>query len=137
MSSSLEKLFFQIKLIDELTAPASKLKGSLVKIGNSWRTCVKEFSLGGAVVARTASALHNLSLPAREFSKALGEVESLGVAKEELDKLAQASRDFTAEFGGDAVEIARSAYDIQSAIPGLGRGALAAFTTRRLSGCTA
>ena len=32
------------------------------------------------------------------------------------------------QFGADAASVARSAYDIQSAIPGLAKGALAAFT---------
>ena len=32
------------------------------------------------------------------------------------------------QFGADAASVARSAYDIQSALPGLAKGALAAFT---------
>ena len=101
----------------------------MAKINKAWGMCLQDFAIGKTILTGTVSALHNLSAPARDFSKALGEVESLGVAREELDKLGEASRDFAARFGGDAVEIARSAYDIQSAIPGLAKGALAAFTT--------
>jgi len=130
MSSSVQKLFLQLSLIDKITEPSRTVCKSVESVRQAWKFAAREFAYSGALMSGTVSSLHNLSLPAREFSKALGEVESLGVAKEELDKLAQASRDFTAEFGGDAVEIARSAYDIQSAIPGLGKGALAAFTTQ-------
>ena len=130
MSSSLEKLYFQLSLIDRITDPAKKACSSMIKINKTWGLCLQDFAIGKTILTGTVSALHDLSAPAREFSKALGEVASLGAAEEELEALGRAAKDFATEFGGDAAAIVRSAYDIQSAIPGLGKGALAAFTTQ-------
>ena len=69
-----------------------------------------------------------MTTPAREFEKSLNEVASLGTSADDLDALSKASKSFAMQFGADAASVARSAYDIQSAIPGLAKGALAAFT---------
>lgn len=129
-NSTLEKLTFTILLLDKISQPAQGVCKSIQKIQKVFRGATENMTIGGSQIVATFAGLHSLTGPAREFEKALGEVASLDVAPEELDQLSKASQQFAMQFGGDAAAIARSAYDIQSAIPGLAKGALAAFTVQ-------
>lgn len=129
-SNALEKLTFTILLLDKVSQPAQGVCKSIQKVQQITQGAFRNISKGTASIAGTAMLFHSFSGPAREFEKALGEVASLDVAPEELDQLSKASKQFAMQFGGDATAIARSAYDIQSAIPGLAKGALAAFTVQ-------
>lgn len=129
-SNALEKLTFTILLLDKVSQPAQGVCKSIQKVQQITQGAFRNISKGTASIAGTAMLFHSFTGPAREFEKALGEVASLDVAPEELDRLSKASKQFAMQFGGDATAIARSAYDIQSAIPGLAKGALAAFTVQ-------
>ena len=65
---------------------------------------------------------------ARDFNKALKEVDSLDVKQKELKALGNASKRFALDFGGSAADVVRSGYDIQSSINGLDNGELGKFT---------
>lgn len=129
-SNALEKLTFTILLLDKISQPAQGVCKSLLKVQQITQGAFKNISKGSAGIAASFMGLKTFTGPAREFEKALGEVASLDVAPEELDQLSKASKQFAMQFGEDATAIARSAYDIQSAIPGLAKGALAAFTVQ-------
>ncbi len=127
-SGAIEKLYFSIGLIDKLSGPSKGVAKSIQKIHQTARSGIIDFAKGGGAIGGMAFSMLKATDPARGFSKALGEVASLDVSPDELNKLGQASKQFAMQFGGDATEIAKSAYDIQSSIPGLAKGALAAFT---------
>ncbi|MCI6287897.1 MAG: phage tail tape measure protein, partial [Lentisphaeria bacterium] len=128
MSTSLEKLTFSILLLDNLSKPAAGICRSLQKIQKLSSAGFSNIKLGVANMAGGAAALSGFVSPARDFEKAIGEVRSLGTLEGDLESLTAASKKFTNRFGGDATAFVRSAYDIQSAIPGLKKNALAAFT---------
>ncbi len=128
MSDALDKLTFTVLLLDKLSQPSKAVCKSMQAMQSESRDGMLMIGKGSAGVLAAGSALGAFTDPARDFTKALGEVSSLDVQAEELEALGGASKKFAARFGGDAAAIARSAYDIQSAIPGLGKGALAAFT---------
>lgn len=130
MSSALEKLFFTITLMDHVSGPSKSVCQSFQTMQQQGKDAFLLMGKGFVGLTANAASLLNLTNDARDFSKALGEVASLGVSKDELDKLAKESRKFAMRFGEDATAVARSAYDIQSAIPGLAKGALAAFTVQ-------
>ena len=128
MASALEQLFFTITLLDKVSGPSKGVCKSFQKMQQQGKDAFQLMGKGAIGITAAATSLDLFSGRGREFSKALGEVASLDTPAAELDKLAAASKKFTFQFGGDATKIAASAYDIQSAIPGLVDGALAAFT---------
>jgi len=125
----IEKLFFMIELLDRVTAPSKSAVDSIKKIQKAVGNAAMDITTGTTSIYGGFAMLEKASRSAREMDKALGEVASLGVTDAELKTLGKAAKNFALEFGEDATAIVRSAYDIQSAIPGLGEGALAAFTT--------
>lgn len=128
MSSAVEKLTFSVLLLDKLSQPSKGVCKSMQNMQEMSRAGWQSIGKGAAVVTAAALTLNSLTASGREFNRALGEVESLGVAQYELAKLGAAGKKYTMQFGGNAAEIVRSGYDIQSAIPGLAKGALAEFT---------
>ena len=128
MSAALEKLTFTVLLLDKLSQPAQGVCKSIRKIQQAAQAGFNSISKGYAGVVASVGTFSSLTTPAREFEKALNEVASLDTSAEDLNKLSKASKSFAMQFGADATEVARSAYAIQSAIPGLAKGALAAFT---------
>jgi len=67
--------------------------------------------------------------PANDMNQALGEVRSLEVAESTLASLNQEGLKYSIQFGDQASNYVRSAYDIQSAIDGLVDNDLPRFTT--------
>lgn len=130
MASALEQLFFTITLLDKVSGPSKGVCKSFQNMQREGRDAFQLMGKGTLGITTSAIGLERLAEPARGFTKSLKEVSSLDTPVAELDKLAKASKQFTRQFGGDAAAIARSAYDIQSAIPGLAKGALAAFTVQ-------
>lgn len=118
---ALEKLFFMVSVIDRVSKPVKGIRENVMRMQKVAREGFMEIGKG-------FSGLNIFTDPARDFSKAMGEVGSLGGAQEELDKLGVKAKSFAMDFGGNAADIVRFAYDIQSAIPGLAKGALAEFT---------
>lgn len=128
MASALEKLFFTITLLDKVSGPSKGVCNSFRRMQQQGKDAFQLMGKGALGLTTAAVGLNAFTGPARDFNQALREVASLGTAPEELARLEKASKQFAMQFGGDAAEVARSAYDIQSAIPGLTDGALAAFT---------
>lgn len=126
--TALEKLFFSVALIDKVTAPSKGVSKALKDIQRTAHSGFMNVGKGALAIGSAAYALNSFVDPARGFNKALGEVASLDVSTDELERLGKAADQFTMQFGGDAADVVKSAYDIQSAIPGLAQGALAAFT---------
>ena len=128
MSSALEKLTFSILLLDNLSKPVQGVCKSLQKLQKASSGGLQSIKYGVAGIVGMNAGFGKLTGSARDFEKAIGEVRSLGTLEGDLESLTAASKKFTNRFGGDATAFVRSAYDIQSAIPGLKKDALAAFT---------
>lgn len=125
--SALQKLLFAIGVSDEASG---KMLGIQRAVDKTCSTAKNSFggltsALGGAL---SAGALSGMIAPARAFGKSVNEVASLGTGKDALDALQKSAKQFVINFGGDASEIVRSAYDIKSAIAGLQGSELASFT---------
>ena len=128
MSTALEKLTYTILLVDKLSQPAQNICKSMQKIQKESQAAFSSVMKGFSGLLASSTIFSSFTAPAREFEKSLNEVASLGTSADDLDALSKASKSFAMQFGADAASVARSAYDIQSAIPGLAKGALAAFT---------
>lgn len=124
-----EKLFFMIELLDRVSGPSKGVNAAIRTMLSNFRNAAMDIATGWTSIYSGFAFLEKASRAAREFEIATGEVKSLSVLPDELEKLQIASKDFVAQFGGNATDIVRAGYDIQSAIPGLTEGALAAFTT--------
>ncbi|MCO1336399.1 phage tail tape measure protein [Microbulbifer sp. OS29] len=128
MSTKLEKLMFRIGLIDKASGPIGKIDSQVKQLK---ATATK----GGAMLAGAAVggwALHRslsgLLDPAIEINRALGEVKSLDVHGEALEKLQRTALTSSIQYGTSAADFIRASYDIQSAISGLKGDELARFT---------
>lgn len=128
-ASKLSTLFFTVALIDKMTNPVKGMSRQCMKAQERLKIGFDSVGKGALSIGTGFAALNTFTEPARNLSKALGEVRSLWTSESDLEKLSLASKSFAMQMGGDAAEIVRSAYDIQSAIPGLAEGALATFTT--------
>lgn len=128
MAGVMEQLFYTITLLDRVSGPSKGVCESFQAMQQQGKDAFQLMGKGAIGITAAAAGLDTFSGRGRDFSKALGEVASLDTPAAELDKLGLASKKFTTQFSGDATQIAASAYDIQSAIPGLVDGALAAFT---------
>lgn len=129
MATAVEKLLYKIGLIDQMTGPSKKVVKAITNVQKAAAQGARNVAIGLAGMAGAGFAASRLIEPAVQMEKAIGEVASLSVPVEELAKLEKAADKFTLKYGGNATDIVRSAYAIQSAIPGLTDGALAAFTT--------
>ncbi|HBO3937269.1 TPA: phage tail tape measure protein [Pseudomonas aeruginosa] len=127
-ASASSKLDFVLRLIDQVTAPAAKVSKQLMDVAEVGKTGFVQVGAGVAAVTGMIWSFQESMQPARDQMAALGEVKSLGVAQEALDKLSQKSLEFSTRYGASAQAFVRSAYDIQSAIAGLTGEQLATFT---------
>lgn len=124
MADSLQNLLFSINLMDKVTGPAGKIQNSIEGVTDSFG----KVAGGVAGVAAAGYAVSALAAPANEFNMAIGEVQSLDVAQESLDMLADKAIAFSVQYGESAKDFVASSYDIQSAIAGLSGKELASFT---------
>lgn len=127
-ASATSKLDFVLRLIDQVTAPAAKVSKQLMDVAEVGKTGFVQVGAGVAAVTGMIWSFQESMQPARDQMAALGEVKSLGVAQEALDKLNRKSLEFSTRYGASAQAFVRSAYDIQSAIAGLTGEQLATFT---------
>jgi len=128
VTTALEKLVFNVGLVDRVSGPAGKLIGAVNKLARAGQRAAMQVGMGGAAVAGAALAFAGAVGPARDMNKALGEVRSLGVGAGVLDTLGNTALAFSTKYGESAGDFVRSAYDIQSAIAGLSGAELARFT---------
>lgn len=128
MSTATSKLDFVLRLVDQVTAPLSKVQAGFSDLAQRGQKGITQMGIGLAGVVGTGYALQEAMQPALEQQRALGEVKSLGVAVDALDLLNQKSLQFSVAYGENASAFVASAYDIQSAIAGLTGTQLATFT---------
>nr|WP_075519270.1 phage tail tape measure protein [Moritella viscosa]SHO14215.1 Prophage PSPPH06, tail tape measure protein, TP901 family [Moritella viscosa] len=126
--SKLEKLMYTIGVVDKATGPVNKIMDKINQLSAQTASAQNQMMSGFMGTAGGAIALVSSLSPAIDHVAALGEVQTLGVANEDLTKLTKTAFEFTTQFGGNSAEFVRSAYDIQSAISGLTGDELASFT---------
>jgi len=129
MAGSLDKLMLTVGLLDKITGPMKGIQKTIQQVTSNSRKAFMNTAAGvGALVAASASFASTVN-PANDMNMALGEVRSLEVADSTLAALNQAGLKYSIEFGDQASNYVRSAYDIQSAIDGLVDDDLPRFTT--------
>lgn len=126
--SKLDKLTYSIGIIDKVTGPVNKVMAKINQLSSQARAAQDQMMRGATTAVAGGFALARSLNPAIDHVAALGEVQSLGVADDALQKLTKTSYEFGFQFGGDSAEFVRSAYDIQSAIAGLNGDELSEFT---------
>lgn len=119
---------YSIGVIDKVTGPVNKIMAKINRLGEQTAAAQEQMFRGMATSVGGAYALANSLTPAIDQVAALGEVQSLGVTGEAIEQLNKTSFEFVTNFGGNAAEFVRSAYDIQSAISGLNASELSEFT---------
>lgn len=129
MPSAVEKLMYKIGMIDNLSKPAKRVSQTFDKMQRHAAKGAQQLAIGTAAMGAAVLTAGKLIGPAVEMEKAMGTVASLDTPAEELAKLENAATSFAMKYGGSAMDIVASSYDIQSAIEGLDMGELAAFTT--------
>ncbi|MBQ4800867.1 phage tail tape measure protein [Pseudoalteromonas sp. MMG006] len=117
--SKLDKLTYSIGIIDKVTGPVNKVMAKINQLSQQTAAAQDLMMRGAATAVAGGYALARSLAPAIDQAAALGEVKSLGVVDESLQKLNKTSLEFTANFGGNASDFVRSAYDIQSAMSGI------------------
>ncbi|KAA1160968.1 phage tail tape measure protein [Pseudoalteromonas fuliginea] len=117
--SKLDKLTYSIGIIDKVTGPVNKVMAKINQLSQQTAAAQDQMMRGAATAVAGGYALARSLAPAIDQAAALGEVKSLGVVDESLQKLNKTSLEFTANFGGNASDFVRSAYDIQSAMSGI------------------
>ncbi|HFK9575457.1 TPA: phage tail tape measure protein [Pseudomonas aeruginosa] len=128
-TKSTAKLDFVLRLIDQVTAPATKVSKSLMDVAEVGKQGFMQLGAGIAGVVGSLMAFRQSLAPALEQTSALGEIQSLGVAQDALDELNQASMEFAANYGEHASAFVRSAYQVEGAIKGLVGSELASITS--------
>ena len=130
-----EALRFQVGLIDQISKPLGNIQRHLNDVTNTYRQGTHTMMAGAAGMVGAGFALQQALMPAIEMDRALGEVKSLGVADEQLQRLSDTALEFAVDYGKSASDFVAASYDIQSAISGLGGNELSEFT--RASGVLA
>lgn len=128
MAMAVAGLEYIIKLNDMMTSPLKGVMKQIDDLGNRGKDAMMKVGIGAAGLVAAGMAVANALGPAVEIQRALGEVKSLGVAEDALQKLQATALDFTSAYGGAAADFVRSSYDIQSAIAGLNGNELSTFT---------
>lgn len=127
MAGGLEKLFFQIGLIDNLSGPA---KGVMKQINSIQKMTDSGFSKilkGGVGLAAVGYTIDKLVTPALEDMKASAQIRSLGVLDKDLKNLEKTANSFALEFGVDDDAFVMSAANIKKSMPWISEG-LAEYT---------
>lgn len=129
MSASLDKLMLTVGLLDKITGPMKGIQKTIQQVTSTSRKAFMNTASGVAALIAASSSFAATVNPANDMNMALGEVRSLEVADSTLAALNQAGLKYSIEFGDQASNYVRSAYDIQSAIDGLVDNDLPRFTT--------
>lgn len=119
---------YSIGVVDKVTGPVNKIMAKINQMSQQTAAAQDQMMRGAATTVAGGYALARSLAPAIDHVAALGEVQSLGVASDALQKLTKTSFEFGFQFGGNSAEFVRSAYDIQSAINGLNGFELSEFT---------
>lgn len=124
----LEKLLMRVELIDKVTGPANKLIATVDKLTNRATVGFANVAVGVGSLVGLSAAVTGLTRDSRDMYRAIGEVKSLSVADDALQKLERSALRYSITYGESATAFVRSAYDIQSAIGGLTGTELSKFT---------
>ncbi|MDC0598863.1 phage tail tape measure protein, partial [Gammaproteobacteria bacterium] len=128
MANRFEKLLISVALIDRASGPASRISQNIDNLTSRATAGMNNMARGAAGLFATGYALRSIMQPAIEMDRALGQVESLGVATSALKMLERTALSTSISYGLSATDIVGSSYDIQSAISGLTDNELASFT---------
>lgn len=126
--NALNNLTFMVSLIDKVSAPMGKVMKSIDQASIGFKDGAQKIGYGVAGIAGAAYSVNRLLEPTKEMQRALGEVKSLGVADDILNKLRDTALKFSSQYGESAADFVKASYDIQSAITGLSGEELAQFT---------
>ena len=123
-----DALMFQVGLIDKISKPLGNIQRQFSDMGRDYRDGTHTMVAGAAGVAGAGFALQAALMPAIEMDRVLGEVKSLGVADEQLQKLSDTALNFGVEYGKSATEFVAASYDIKSAMGAMNGDELAGVT---------
>lgn len=128
MADRSARLDFILRLTDRVTGPLGKVKTSLSELADNSQKNIQQMGAGLAGMVGAGVAITQSLAPALEMNRALGDVQSLGVAEDALDALNRKALEFSVAYGTNAKDFVASAYSIQGAIKGLTGSQLATFT---------
>jgi len=128
MATNSAALNFILKLTDQVSAPLGKVKMGFNELAEKGQDNIRQMGFGLAGMVGAGLAINESLQPALEMNRALGEVKSLGVAEDALQRLNDKALQFSVAYGANARDFVSSAYDIQSAIAGLTGEQLSSFT---------
>lgn len=128
MSTRTSRLEFLLSLTDKVSSPLSRITQRFENLQKHAMGAVTKIGAGIAGLAGAGMAVANGIQPARDVAASLGEVQSLGVAADELKRLENQALLSSAKYGTAAAEFVGASYDIQSAIAGLKPGQLGVVT---------
>ena len=123
-----EKLLMQIGLVDQVTKPLRGITKDMQSSMDLGRRGVRNVATGAAGLVATGLAVQNALMPAIEIDRKIGEVKSLGVVQQDLDKLEKTALSFSAQYGKSATEFIGASYDIKSAMGNINGDQLADIT---------
>jgi TP901 family phage tail tape measure protein len=126
--TALNNLLFRVSLLDNMSGPGRGMMRTMDTVTTQIQGGFNKIGYGAAGLAGAAYSLDSILQPAKEMQSALGEISSMNVGKDVLDKLNISALKFSVQYGESAAEFVRSAYDIQGAISGLSGNELPAFT---------
>jgi len=127
-AQALQRLDFIMKLTDQMSGPAGKIMKTMDQVTTKVQAGYQKIGYGVAGVVGAGYGFERLISPAKELSRALGEVSSLNVTNDVLNELTKTSLRFSTQYGESATDFVSSSYDIQSAISGLVGDELSKFT---------
>ncbi len=128
MATNSAALNFILKLTDQVSAPLGKVKMGFNELAEKGQDNIRQMGFGLAGMVGAGLAINESLQPALEMNRALGEVKSLGVAEDALQRLNDKALEFSVAYGANARDFVASSYDIQSAIAGLTGEQLSSFT---------
>lgn len=128
MADQSARLAFILSLTDKVTAPAGKIKNTIVDLAEAGQAAIVQMGAGWLGMRESLEGITASMEPALEMNRALGDVRALGVAEDALTSLNAKALETSVAYGINAVEFVASARTIDGAIKGLVGGQLAAAT---------
>ncbi len=128
MADQSARLAFILSLTDKITAPAGKIKNSIIDLADAGQASILKMGAGWVGMQESFQGITASMEPALEMNRALGDVRAMGVAEDALAALNAKALDFSVQYGASATEFVASARTIDGAIKGLVGSQLAAVT---------
>lgn len=128
MATQLEQLMFNVSLLDGVSGPVRHINKTIGTLKNDVLKAFTQIGAGAAGMFGAGYALSGMIEPARDVKRSLGELASLDVDNDSLNKMLKKSLGYSVKFGENANDFIASAYDIQSSIDSLDGKQLANIT---------